>query len=114
MTYFITGATGFIGKRLAKNLMLRKGTIYVLMRDIDPAKVDALRAFIGDDGTRVKPIKGDISKTGLGISAADRKCSTAKSSTSFTSLRSMIWGLTRNRRWRSTLKGPHIPLRLRT
>jgi NAD(P)-dependent dehydrogenase (short-subunit alcohol dehydrogenase family) len=73
MTYFVTGATGFIGKRLLKNLMARKGNIYVLMRDTAPEKLAKLQAYAGDDDGRIKPIKGDIAKVGLGISAADKK-----------------------------------------
>jgi NAD(P)-dependent dehydrogenase (short-subunit alcohol dehydrogenase family) len=73
MTYFVTGATGFIGKRLLKNLMARKGNIYVLMRDTAPEKLAKLQAYAGDDDGRIKPIKGDIAKAGLGISAADKK-----------------------------------------
>jgi NAD(P)-dependent dehydrogenase (short-subunit alcohol dehydrogenase family) len=73
MTYFVTGATGFIGKRLLKNLMARKGNIYVLMRDTAPEKLAKLQAYAGDDDGRIKPIKGDIAKVGLGISATDKK-----------------------------------------
>jgi thioester reductase-like protein len=32
MTYFVTGATGFIGRFLIGNLLKRKGTIHVLVR----------------------------------------------------------------------------------
>ena len=33
MTYFVTGATGFIGRYLVQSLLQRgKGTIYVLVR----------------------------------------------------------------------------------
>lgn len=47
MNYFVTGATGFIGKRLVKRLVeqKRKGTIYFLIRESsldkvpEPAKV---------------------------------------------------------------------------
>ncbi len=73
MAYFVTGATGFIGKRLVRKLLGRKGTIYVLMRDTDPQKLETLMAFWSTDASRVVPIKGDISKVGLGVSAADKK-----------------------------------------
>jgi NAD(P)-dependent dehydrogenase (short-subunit alcohol dehydrogenase family) len=73
MTYFVTGATGFIGKRLLRKLAARKGTVYALMRDTDPAKVQALANFAGLGAGRLVPIKGDIAKVGLGISAADKK-----------------------------------------
>ena len=32
MTYFVTGATGFIGRFLVERLLERSGTIYVLVR----------------------------------------------------------------------------------
>jgi thioester reductase-like protein len=33
MQYFVTGATGFIGKRLVKTLLQRRGaTVYFLLR----------------------------------------------------------------------------------
>src|SRR3546814_4094089 len=32
MSYFVTGATGFIGRFLVANLLRRKGTIHVLVR----------------------------------------------------------------------------------
>jgi thioester reductase-like protein len=42
MTYFVTGATGVIGKRLMERLLERKGTIYVLVREQSVDKVAAL------------------------------------------------------------------------
>src|SRR5918996_960450 len=33
MSYFVTGATGFIGRNLVEQLLQREGTIYVLVRD---------------------------------------------------------------------------------
>ena len=44
MRYFITGATGFIGSRLAKKLLEREGsTVYFLVRERRLAKAEALR-----------------------------------------------------------------------
>jgi nucleoside-diphosphate-sugar epimerase len=31
--YFVTGATGFIGRHLVERLLEREGTIYVLVRE---------------------------------------------------------------------------------
>ena len=43
MTYFVTGATGFIGKRLVKKLLARRGTtVYFLVRKESLDKVSAL------------------------------------------------------------------------
>ena len=33
MAYFVTGATGFIGRRLIERLLERKGKIHVLVRE---------------------------------------------------------------------------------
>ena len=42
MNYFVTGATGFIGRHLVEELLKREGTIYVLVREGSRGKVDAL------------------------------------------------------------------------
>ena len=46
MQYFVTGATGFIGKRLVKTLLARRGsTVYFLLRRESEGKVaDAARS----------------------------------------------------------------------
>jgi NAD(P)-dependent dehydrogenase (short-subunit alcohol dehydrogenase family) len=62
MTYFVTGATGFIGKRLVDNLLQREGDIYVLVREQSVGKLDALW---GDP--RVKPVIGDLAEPLLGV-----------------------------------------------
>jgi NAD(P)-dependent dehydrogenase (short-subunit alcohol dehydrogenase family) len=74
MTYFVTGASGFIGKRLVKKLLARKNTtIYFLIRAESKKKVDKLMAFWGEEAAkRCVPIVGDIAKPGLGLSAADK------------------------------------------
>ena len=33
MSYFVTGATGFIGRNLVEQLLEAEGTIYVLVRE---------------------------------------------------------------------------------
>ncbi|MEO8101326.1 MAG: SDR family oxidoreductase, partial [Betaproteobacteria bacterium] len=73
MTYFVTGATGFIGKFLVKNLLKREGTIYVLVRKNSMKKLEALYPWWGldDKQKRVVPIAGELGKPRLGIAAAD-------------------------------------------
>jgi thioester reductase-like protein len=46
MQYFVTGATGFIGKRLVKKLLARRGTtVHFLVRPGSEGKLaDLLRA----------------------------------------------------------------------
>jgi NAD(P)-dependent dehydrogenase (short-subunit alcohol dehydrogenase family) len=72
MSAFVTGGTGFIGKRLLRRLLQRdQEPVYVLMRKPTPEAVAELKAFFGDDGERVTPVEGDISKPKLGVSAKD-------------------------------------------
>lgn len=73
MSYFITGATGFIGKYLVRQLLARKGTIYVLSRAQSLHKVEAMRQWCGDTTGRIVPIQGDLGEAGLGVSAQDRE-----------------------------------------
>jgi NAD(P)-dependent dehydrogenase (short-subunit alcohol dehydrogenase family) len=74
MTYFVTGATGFIGKRLVKKLLARRGTVvYFLVRQESLDKVPALLEDWGVSEERAVPIVGDLAKPLLGISKADQK-----------------------------------------
>ena len=74
MTYFVTGASGFIGKRLVKKLLGRKNTtVYFLIRAESKKKVAKLMEFWGGEAAkRCIPIVGDIAKPGLGLSSADK------------------------------------------
>ncbi len=74
MTYFVTGASGFIGKRLVKKLLGRKNTtVYFLIRAESKKKVAKLMDFWGGEAAkRCIPIVGDIAKPGLGLSTADK------------------------------------------
>lgn len=70
MNYFVTGATGFIGKRLVKKLLERKGAVvYFLIRKESEGKVKALREFWGVSAARVIPVFGDLTRKKLGVSA---------------------------------------------
>ncbi len=73
MTYFVTGATGFIGRFLVQSLLQKgKGTVYVLVRPKSIGKLDELREFWGKDSLkRVVPIKGDLGQPKLGVAKAD-------------------------------------------
>jgi NAD(P)-dependent dehydrogenase (short-subunit alcohol dehydrogenase family) len=74
MTYFVTGASGFIGKRLVKKLLERKGsTVYFLIRAESKKKLPKMMAFWGADADkRCIPVVGDLAKPGLGVSTADK------------------------------------------
>jgi NAD(P)-dependent dehydrogenase (short-subunit alcohol dehydrogenase family) len=74
MTYFVTGATGFIGKRLVKKILARKGTtVHFLMRNPSPEKINALLEYWGVDESRAIAVQGDIAEPNLGIKPAERK-----------------------------------------
>ncbi|MDO9235809.1 MAG: SDR family oxidoreductase [Aquabacterium sp.] len=70
MQYFVTGATGFIGKRLVKKLLERKGSVvYFLIRKESEGKVADLRHYWGVSAARVVPVFGDLTSKKLGVSA---------------------------------------------
>jgi NAD(P)-dependent dehydrogenase (short-subunit alcohol dehydrogenase family) len=67
LNYFVTGATGFIGRHLVGELLKQDGTIYVLVREGSRGKVDALVQRLGAPEGRILPVTGDLSRPGLGI-----------------------------------------------
>lgn len=70
MRYFVTGGSGFIGKRLIRALLERPDVhVYALMRNATGDRLAELIRFWGADATRVTPIKGDVTERGLGIAA---------------------------------------------
>ena len=71
MSYFVTGATGFIGRNLVELLLEREGTIYVLVREGSKGRLEELRNRWVVDPDRVVGIVGDLSQPGLGISDED-------------------------------------------
>jgi NAD(P)-dependent dehydrogenase (short-subunit alcohol dehydrogenase family) len=74
MTYFVTGATGFIGKRLVKKLLARRNAVvYFLIRQESRDKVSELLEYWNTDEARAVAIVGDLVKPLLGLSQIDRK-----------------------------------------
>jgi NAD(P)-dependent dehydrogenase (short-subunit alcohol dehydrogenase family) len=71
MNYFVTGATGFIGRNLVARLLQREGTIYALVRAGSRGRLEELRTSWGADGARVVPVAGDLSQASLGVSEED-------------------------------------------
>jgi short-subunit dehydrogenase len=71
VNYFVTGATGFIGRNLVERLLQREGTVYALVRAGSRGRLEELRTAWGADGARVVPITGDLSQPGLGVSEED-------------------------------------------
>jgi NAD(P)-dependent dehydrogenase (short-subunit alcohol dehydrogenase family) len=71
MSYFVTGATGFIGRNLVQRLLQRDGTIYALVRAGSRGRLEELRTGWGADGARIVPVAGDLAQPGLGVSEED-------------------------------------------
>ena len=74
MQYFVTGATGFIGKRLVKTLLARRGTtVFFLVRPGSEAKLADLYDYWGVNRKRAVPVSGDLTAKKLGVAAEDIK-----------------------------------------
>jgi NAD(P)-dependent dehydrogenase (short-subunit alcohol dehydrogenase family) len=74
MQYFVTGATGFIGRRLVKALLARRGaTVHFLLRPESKGKVSELLEYWGVGSTRAIPVYGDLTSKKLGVAAEDIK-----------------------------------------
>jgi short-subunit dehydrogenase len=71
VNYFVTGATGFIGRNLVQRLLQREGTVYALVRAGSRGRLEELRTAWGADGARIVPIAGDLAQPGLGVSEED-------------------------------------------
>ena len=73
MAYFVTGATGFIGRRLVERLLEhRQGKIYVLVRETSGRRIDDLierwSVIVGPSAAeRVEPVYGDLRRPLLGV-----------------------------------------------
>jgi len=66
MAYFVTGATGFIGRHLVDELVdHREGTVYVLCRESSLERMASLVEAWGTE--RVVPVVGDLGSDRLGV-----------------------------------------------
>jgi NAD(P)-dependent dehydrogenase (short-subunit alcohol dehydrogenase family) len=67
MAYFVTGATGFIGRHLVEVLLEnREGDVHVLVREGSVERLEALADCWGQRD-RIKPVVGDLSLPLLGL-----------------------------------------------
>jgi thioester reductase-like protein len=73
MAYFVTGATGFIGRRLVERLLeKRQGKVYVLVREASTGRLDELierwtMAAGASAADRIEPVLGDLRRPLLGV-----------------------------------------------
>ncbi|MGH7721870.1 MAG: SDR family oxidoreductase [Candidatus Dormibacteria bacterium] len=72
MQYFVTGATGFIGRQLIPLLVGRGAEVNVLVRPGSRHRFAALRERLGPGGERLRAVPGDIGEPGLAVTEADR------------------------------------------
>jgi NAD(P)-dependent dehydrogenase (short-subunit alcohol dehydrogenase family) len=78
MAYFVTGATGFIGRYLVERLLARGERVFVLVRPQSLPKLESLRGFWGARASRVVPVPGNLAEPNLGVSKADLRKLTGK------------------------------------
>ena len=89
MSYFVTGATGFIGRNLVELLLEREGTIYVLVREGSKGRLEELRnrwgrtpsAWSGSSATSRSVGSGSPRRTCRASRATSSTCSTWRRST---------------------------------
>jgi NAD(P)-dependent dehydrogenase (short-subunit alcohol dehydrogenase family) len=73
MRYFVTGGTGFIGRRLIRTLLKSpENVVYFLLREESRPKLAALLSFWGEYAAGAIPVHGDVRQPGLGLGEADR------------------------------------------
>jgi NAD(P)-dependent dehydrogenase (short-subunit alcohol dehydrogenase family) len=72
LTYFVTGATGFIGRHLVERLLEREGEIRVLVREGSTDRLEGLIARWGA-GDRIVAVVGDLTRPYLGLDEAARE-----------------------------------------
>jgi len=72
MNYFVTGASGFIGRRIVEKLLQRQdSTVYYLILECELPMIETLRQRWGQNADRTMPIIGDLTQPQLGVSGSD-------------------------------------------
>ena len=72
MSYFVTGATGFIGRQLLPLLLARDDDVFVLIRKSSVERFERHRRRLDPSGQRLHVLGGDLTEPGLALEAADR------------------------------------------
>ncbi len=68
MEYFVTGATGFIGRFLVGELLKRPGArVHALVRKGSEGKLDEVRLGLGASAEQLVAVHGDLTRAGLGL-----------------------------------------------
>jgi short-subunit dehydrogenase len=70
MAYFVTGATGFIGRFLVDRLLARGEVVHALVRPASVGKLDAVRERLGVGEDRLVAVPGDLTEDRLGVDEA--------------------------------------------
>jgi NAD(P)-dependent dehydrogenase (short-subunit alcohol dehydrogenase family) len=74
MNYFVTGATGFIGRFVVERLLKRSDAkVYVLIRESSKKKFTALKHQLKANEKALVPVWGDITQVGLTDVASAKK-----------------------------------------
>lgn len=72
MDYFVTGATGFIGRFLVARLLQRSdSTVFALVRKGSEARLHQIATDLGVSENRLVPVAGNLTQPNLGIAPAD-------------------------------------------
>ncbi len=72
MRYFVTGGTGFLGRRLIRKLLEQAdSTVWFLIRAGSQGKLPALRTYWGAASPRAIAVCGDVRQPRLGLAEAD-------------------------------------------
>lgn len=72
MSYFVTGATGFVGRHLLEKLFARSGHIYLLVRSGSKTKLKKMLEDMDAPMKRIDMITGDLTKNSLGVSKKNK------------------------------------------
>lgn len=67
MAYFLTGATGFIGRHLLAALVVRGAPVYILVRESSGARLERALQSCGPLRELIHPVVGELTRDKLGL-----------------------------------------------